>query len=232
MCDPLTAGSMALSAAGSYMQAREGAKNAGRATAAKNRVFQEGMDRQQGYANEAQEAYRPMVQGQGAEAFGNKMAQSVGSREQAFNDARIAPPAYNFSAPKNVQLAMEQAFGDKGAETQRNTDALARLGAYGDTQSNMVLDRNAYARVFGNLADKAQGDVRLLPNAMNAAANNSQKSGSFLPTLMQMAGGAGTMVGAGGGKAFGRIIDGGQSGMIPFGAKDLGTAMPWKGGPF
>lgn len=216
MCTPveMTIASTLLSGAGTYMQSSQAASNAKRAQQAKNQVLQDSTKRQQAFADEAQAAYKPMVEQQGAEGFTNKLADSVMSREQAFNANRIATPDYSFDmtgAPKNVMIAQEQAFGKKGAETQRNTDALAKLGAYGETQSNQSMDRNAYARAFGNLSDKASGDIRLLPNALNAAANNSQKSGGFLPMLLKGVGSAGTMYGAAGMPGFGELSAGTKS---------------------
>jgi hypothetical protein len=193
---------MAVSAAGSYLESQEQAKNVQRMQNAKNQAYAENMARQRQYADEAGAAFTPTVQQQGAEGLNQSIEQSTAERLKVFNDNRISAPDYSpatNNAPKNVALAQEQAFGEAEANAERDNTNLARLGGYGGGLFNTGLTRNNYARAFGNLSDKAGRDVNLMPLDMDAASTNAYKSPSLFPTLLKAGGAAGSMYGAGGG---------------------------------
>lgn len=206
MCDPVTAASLAVSAAGSYMQSREAVKNQNRMQAAKNAAFQEGMIRQRQYADEAGAAFGGAVKKQGAEGLKDTMEQSVAKRLQAFNDNRLGNQSdYSVAtpnAPKNVVLDQERAFGEAKDTADRDNTALARLGGYGGALFDTALDRNEYARAFGNLSDKATRDSNLIGLDIQSAANNAYKPPSLFPTLLKAGGSAAAMYSAGGGNWF------------------------------
>lgn len=212
MCEPATALAIAgtvASAAGTYMQTREAGKNAKRVQEAKNRAFASGMERQSEYANEASAAFQPAIQKQGGEGFNDQLDASTTERLNAFNDARIGNADYSVAtpnAPKNVIMAREQAFNEADAEGDRDTTNLARLGGYGDSMFKTGLERNEYARAFGNLSDKASRDSNLIQLDMSAAGNNASKPGSLFPTLLKTGGSAATMYGAAGAPGFDKVF--------------------------
>lgn len=205
MCDPATAimvAGMAASAGGSYMQSRNQNKNMKMQQAAKNDAFRSGMDRQEGYANEAGQAFGRNITAQGKSAFDEQLDQAFGRRSQAFDNARANAGDYSIptlaSAPKNVVIAQDRAFGAAADRSKQQSDALAKLTGYTDASFNQGLGRNEYNRAFGNLADKAGRDSRLIGIDMNAAANNAYKGPGILPMALKTAGSAASMYGAAG----------------------------------
>lgn len=193
MCDPVTATSLALSAAGTYMQSREQASNAKRAQNAKNQAFAEGMTRQQQYADEAGANFNQTVSTQGREGFDEKAQQAADQTTQAFNSIKTPETDYNnmgmlASTPNNVVQANKDATATADAKTNRDVTNNANLQGYGGAMFSQDLDRSQFARLFGNLQDKASRDSALIPLDMQSAATNSQKKGSILPVLLKAAG--------------------------------------------
>lgn len=193
MCDPVAATSLALSAAGTYMQSREQASNAKRAQNAKNQAYSEGMARQRQYADEAGSAFNQNITTQGRSAFDEKAQQAAEQSQQAFNSIKTPEPDYNNmgalpSTPNNVVNAMKDANVVADAKTNRDVANNANLQGYGGAMFGQNLDRNEFARLFGNLQDKASRDSALIPMDMQSAAANSQKSGGILPVLLKAGG--------------------------------------------
>lgn len=198
MCDPVTATAMAASAAGTFMQAREQNANAKRAQNAKNQAFAEGMTRQQQYADEAGASFNQTVDTQGRQGFDEKAQQAADQTQQAFNSIRTPETDYNnmgmlASTPNNVVQANKDAATTADAKTQRDVGNNAKLQGYGGALFSQDLDRSQFARLFGNLQDKASRDSALIPLDMQSAATNSQKKGSIIPLLLKTAGMAGGM---------------------------------------
>jgi hypothetical protein len=198
MCDPVTATSLALSAAGTYMQSREQAANAKRAQNAKDQAFSAGMTRQQQYADEAGASFNENLDKQGREGFDEKAQQAAEQTKQAFNSIKTPETDYNnmgtlASTPNNVVKAMRDAAATADAKTNRDVNNNAQLQSYGGAMFGQDLDRSQFARLFGNLQDKASRDSALIPLDMQSAATNSQKKGSIIPILLKTAGMAGGM---------------------------------------
>lgn len=207
MCDPVTAAvvigvGMAASGAAAYKTTRENNKNMKRQQNAKNQAFRESMERQSGYADEAEGAFNTSIEGRGADAFNLGLEDASQKRLQAFDDGRLeAPSDYSTSnAPKNVQLYQNKIFGEAEDKSVRDSTNLANLNAFNDTLFNKGLERNDYARAFGNLSDKAQRDAGLTQLDMNSAAFNAYKP---LSPFWSILGGAGNMASMGGGAALG-----------------------------
>lgn len=204
MCDPVTAGLVimgvgaAASGVAAYKQTKHNNKNMKREQDAKNQAFKESMERQRGYADEAGKAFNTSIQDRGADSFQARLEDASQNRMNAFNAGRLeAPIDYAIGdAPKNVQLYQNKIFGEAEDKSVRDNTNLANLNAFQDTLFNKGIQRNDYARAFGNLSDKAQRDANLLNLDMNSAAFNSQKNLSpFWPIL----GGAGQMASTAGG---------------------------------
>ena len=214
MCDPVTAGLVimgvgaAASGAAAYKQTRHNNKNMKRAQEAKNQAFKESMERQRGYADEAGKAFDTSIQDRGADSFTAGLEDAAGNRMQAFDAGRLeAPTDYaTGDAPKNVQLYQNKVFGEAEDKSVRDNTNLANLNAFQDTLFNKGIQRNDYARAFGNLSDKAQRDANLLNLDMNSAAFNSQKN---LSPFWSILGGAGQMASTGGGAMAGAGAGGG-----------------------
>ena len=219
MCDPVTAGAMAVSAAGSYLQQREQAKSLKAQQAAKEAAFRQGIAKQNAFAGQARQAFTPQVEKQGAAGFNQALTDNVSRRLQAFSDNKVNSGDYSVtpaSAPKNVVMAQNKAFAETGAETDRDNRGLARVGGYGGTIFNQNLDRNQYARDFSGIADQAGGQSRLLPLEMNAAYNNAAKGGSFLPALLKYGGQAAGMYSAAGMPGYYGSVQGAPPGTLPW----------------
>ena len=213
MCDPVTAAIVigvgaAASGAAAYKQTRHNNKNMKRAQNAKNQAFKESMDRQRGYADEAGKAFDTSITDRGADSFKLGLEDSSQNRLNAFNAGRLETPTdyATESAPKNVQLYQDKIFGEAEDKSVRDSTNLANLNAFQDTLFNKGIQRNDYARAFGNLSDKAQRDSNLLGLDMNSAAFNSQKN---LSPFWSILGGAGNMATMGGGAALGASGGGG-----------------------
>jgi hypothetical protein len=191
MCDPITATGIALSAGGGFLQAREADKNARRVTNARNDAFAEGMYRQRQFQDESGQAFNDNVDAQSRENFDEEQDKEVERFKQAFGGVRTQPD-YNTglrpSAPKNVVIARERESNKASDETNRDVDNLALLNSYGGASFNQGLDRSQFARLFGNIQDKASRDSRLLPLEIEAAGNNAQKGPSLFPALLKTAG--------------------------------------------
>jgi len=219
MCDPVSAGvalaGMATSAVATNNQTRSANRNLQAVQTAKEEAYRQGMGRQTGYADEAGQAFTPMVQNQGADSFRNQLTANTADRLQAFNDGSSTAPDYTVSdgTPKNVAMAMEKAFGESDETTSRDRTALAKLGGYGDTQFDQGLGRNEFARAFGNLSDKASRDSNLIGMDMNTAANNAFKAPNAALSLAKQAGKMATMYGAAGmpGSGMGGITNSGTA---------------------
>lgn len=202
---------LALSGAGTYLQARESANNEKRAMNAKNAAFVENMARNARYADEAGAGMGRNVQQQGRENFDQQKEAEAVKMEQLFNERRTQPD-YNIGAapntlPKNVVLARQAASKEAADITDRDISNLSNLEGYGSALFNQGLDQNQFARLFGGVQDKAGANTRLLPLEMNAAANNARKSGSILPTLLKV-GGTGLSLFGGAGGSFSNTVPG------------------------
>jgi hypothetical protein len=208
MCDPLTitAVSMAASGAGTYLQSREQNKNMKRMQNAKNQAYQEGIDRQNEYAAQTTQAFNENLQNQGADSFTDQLADNSTKRLQAFRDNTVnESDDYSFltSTPKNVKLYADKTLGEAASETDRDNTNLALLSGYGDTQFGQNLSGNQFRRAFGNVADKAGRDARLVNLDMSAASNNAYKAPGIFPMLLKTAGQAGSMYGSAGAPGLG-----------------------------
>ncbi len=203
MCEPVTialivAGVGAAVAGGvEYKKTREANKNMKRQQEAKNNAFREEMERQRAFSGEGQDAFGQNIENQGKDNFQQRLDESVDSRLSAFGDAQLpAPTDYQFgNTPKNVKLAQSKAFGEVDDTTLRDASNLADLTSYQDALFNTNLDRNEYARGFGNLADKAGRSSNLMQLDMQSASNNAYKP---LNPAWAIAGGAGKAAAMGG----------------------------------
>lgn len=225
MCNPVTATSLALSAAGTYMQQREAAKNQNRITDAKNNTYQTEMIKQRQFADETGAAFNHNVENQGREAFDQKAQDTADQVKQAFASVQTQPD-YNIalpgSTPKNVVISRQNEQAKKDAQTERDVNNNATLQGYGGAMFSQGLDRNEFARLFGNTQDEAAGQTRLLPIRLQAAANNASKAPSLFPTLLKGAGMALGMYGAANGiTSFGdKMVEG------PVAAGAYGPGLP------
>lgn len=202
MCDPVTAAGLALSAGGTFLQSREAAKNERRVASARNAAFVENMNRGNQFAAEAGSIQANNTKKQGRESFDENRQTEADRQIQAFNDIRTQPD-YNVgltdNAPKNVIIARQKAAEEAAATTDRDVANNAALQSYGNALFNSGLDQSAFARLFGNIQDKAGANTRMLPLEMSAAANNARKGPSLFPTLLKAGGQGLALFGSAGG---------------------------------
>jgi hypothetical protein len=220
MCDPVSATALALSAGGTFLQSREAANNADRVTGARNAAYEREMIGQRKFADESGVAFNQNLRKQGREAFDEQAEADAAQTKQAFNNIRTQPD-YNMgvsgSTPKNVVIARQAASDDATAKTDRDLDAMAGLSGYQGALFNQDMGRSEFARLFGNLQDKASRRSALIPLEVNAAGNNASKSPSLFPTLLKAAGTGLGIYGAGSGiTSFGdKTVQGPFVGMGP-----------------
>jgi len=222
------AASLAASAGGTYLQTQEANKNAQRQQNAKDQAFAANMTRGRAFADEAGAQQARNTAQQGRENFDIQRQAEADKVVDLFNADRVQPD-YNVGAapsslPKNVILARQSASEDAAAKTDRDVNNNAQLQGYGGAQFNQSLDQNEFARLFGNIQDKAGVNTRMLPLEMNAAANNAKQSSSIFPTLLKTAGTAGSMF-AGAGGSFTGTAPGSFSSMAP---GQFGPPVPLK----
>lgn len=203
MCDPVSAsliiGGLATSAWATHNQTKAANRNMQAVQTAKEGKYQEGMNRQRQYADEAAAAFRPMVEGQGAGGFADKMAADTANRMRAFSSGKVPVVGdYSFSGstPGNVAKAMEKAFSESDNKANRDNKNLAVLGAYNGANFGADMDRNKYARAFGNIADTAGRDSNLIGLDMQQAATRAFKGPNSAVGLMKQLGGIASMGGA------------------------------------
>ena len=204
MClGPEVLAGLALSAGGTYLQARESANNEKRAMNAKNAAFTENMNRNTQYAADAGSIQANNTQQQGRENFDQQKTAEAAKMEQLFNERRTQPD-YNVGAapgtlPKNVVLARQAASDVANEKTNRDAENLSNLQGYGGALFNQGLDQSQFARLFGGIQDKAGANTRMLPIEMSAADTNARKAPSLFPTLLKAAGMATSLYGGAGG---------------------------------
>ncbi|TXH16743.1 MAG: hypothetical protein E6R03_04975 [Hyphomicrobiaceae bacterium] len=208
---------MALSAAGTFLETREANKNAKRVQNARNAAYQESMNRQARFADESGAAFNHNITRQGREAFDEEAAAEGDRLKQAFGNVQTQPDYNNMgmlaSTPGNVVAANKEAVNKADMKTNRDLEGLSKLTGYGGAMFNQDLSRNDFARLFGNIQDKAAGQMRLMPLEIEAAGNNASKSPSLFPTLLRGVGAAMGVYGAG-------------NGITSFGDKVVPGAMP------
>lgn len=191
---------MLLSAGGTYLQTREANKNADRITDARNNAFQREMIKQRQFSDESGAAFNHSIQKQGRESFDQEAAAEGDRMKQAFANIQTQPDYNNTgmlaSTPGNVAAANKEAVNKADEKTSRDLEGLSKLTGYGGAMFRQDTSRNDFARLFGNIQDKAAGQTRLMPLEVEAAGNNASKSPSLFPTLMKGAGMAMGMYGA------------------------------------
>jgi hypothetical protein len=225
MCDPVTAAGLALSAGGTFLQQREQNKNISRANKAKEGAYTAHTIRQKKFQDEAGAAFNENINNQGADNFAERQDEEAGRIKQAFGEIRTTPDYQQgivASAPKNVVIARQRASEEAGAETDRDVDNFARLNSFQGATFNQGLDRNKFTRAFGNIADTATRDSRLLPLEISAAATNSQKAPSAFPAIVSAAGKGLSLYGAAnpGSSFFNKTVEG------PLPVSGVGPGVP------
>lgn len=228
MCDPVTAVGLALSAGGTFLQQREQSRNEQRMMNAKNQAFHDNMARNTQFAAEAGAQQKQNTDNQSRESFDEQRESEGEKLKQAFTEIRTQPD-YNIglsaNAPKNVVIARQQAADAAAAKTDRDVNNNAALQGYGGALFQGGLGQNEFARLFGNIQDKAGANTRMLPLEMNAAANNASKSPSLFPTLMKMAGTGMSLYGSAGG-SFSNTTEGAMApGMFGPGAPETSYGL-------
>lgn len=191
MCDPVSATALVLSAAGTAMESSEANKNEKRMQNARNNAFATGMTRQRQYADEAGQSFNQAVEGQGREAFDTQSNKEKTRMKEAFNTVRADDPNYAAvpsSTPQNVIIAAQNANAKADEKTNRDLEGLSTLNSYGGAAFNQDMGRSSFARLFGNLQDKASRDSNLIPLEMSAAGNNARRSPSLFPQLLKYGG--------------------------------------------
>jgi len=217
---------MALSAGGTFLESREANKNAKRAQSAKDNAFQIGMNKQRQFADESGAAFGSNINNQSRQSFDQNSNVEGDRLKQAFGNIQTQPD-YNSgtlaSTPNNVMQSRKESVNKSDQQTARDLTGLSALNGTQGALFEQDLSRGRFGRLFGNIQDKASAQSRLLPLEMEAASTNAMKAPSLFPTLLKLAGTAGSIASAGSGiTSFGDKV---VQGPLPRGGMGPGAPM-------
>lgn len=200
MCDPVSASLIAAGTAASTWatnnQSKASNRNAKAVQTAKEGAYRQGIQKQDGFANEARTAFnnRPS----GATQFTNDANTGTAERLRALGVSPMGDYEVAASTPKNVMLARERIIGEADAKTNANNNAIATLSGYDDARFKENLSDSAFNRAFGGISDRAGREMRLTPLEMEAAANRAFKAPNSSLSLAKSAGELAMLAGASG----------------------------------
>jgi len=234
MCDPVTIGSLALSAGGTMYNNRTQKKAASAqqkasndALAASNSLRFAERGRQDAYAAKLKERFNTNL---GEKSLDKQTAQ-IGDEqqriEQVYNDNVQDATTNNAllsgmqNAGSNFDSAASKTLADSSADVRRRLNALSRLQSYGGSQRINDVARVDTNRDMGTIANNAGNSLSTNTRARNSALKNPaqvQSGDTLLGDVMMGAGQAGMFAGAAGWNPFG--------GAAPY--KGIGTHI--KGG--
>jgi len=199
---PLMLLSMAASGLGSFLTSKAENDNLRAQQNARNNVLMMNDQRQQQFTQDAQNELAKSVDDYSAENQGAEREAIKAEQTDKFKGATDADIGYHYGdgkVPKNLQNAVVKSGEESKAVADRDAGNLAGMNAF--TQGLFDTQRRTrdYSRNIGQISDQAFGQERLVPIEMIAAANNAKKKSSGLGTLLQLAGGAGSMFAGSGG---------------------------------
>jgi len=231
MCDPVTIGSLALSAGGTMYNNRTQNK----AAAASQRAQQDALSASNSLRDAErgrQDAFAAKSRARFEENLGKKTLESQetqldGERQrvQTLYNENIPDATTNNSllsgmqnAGTNFDTAAAKSLADSSADVRQRLNALARLQSYGGNQQKNDFDRVSTNRAQGTISNNAGNSLNTNSRARSSAMRHPAQvtSGStLLGDVMMGAGQAGMFAGAAGYNPFG--------GAAPY--KGIGTSI-------
>lgn len=190
--------SMAASAGGSVMNARQQSKNAAAGINARNAAAQSEVERQRQLQNQNTTTLNNELQSLGGDAQSKQFTDLVMNRENAAEANTPAANAefgsFNASTPQVVKEDADKQLAGRLALSKDKAKAMAKLGAYSDANlTNNLGIQDASNRI--NLTNAlAQGSLNANQTEQQAAVNNAKKSSSPIGDILSAAGAAGSMI--------------------------------------
>ena len=219
MCDPVTIGNMALTAAGTIYNndtqeraARASQRAQQDALAAANKLRDAERNRQDAFATKSRARFEQNLTNKTLETQEAQIANERRRAEQLYSE-NIPDATTNNSllsgmqnAGENFDTAAAKTPADTSADVRRRVNALARLESYGGNQQLNDFARVSTNRDQGTISNNAGNSLSTNTQARNAALNHAAqvRSGStLLGDVMVGAGQAGMFAGAAGWTPFG-----------------------------
>lgn len=203
MCDPVSIGALALSAAGSAIQGREQNANQRRAIEARNAVTQQELERQRAYGDQTRSEFDKSLNLYDPSAISGGLTTAQGGITDALT--RNAPTAdtvgtitTGYAPPvigNNERSKIASVFA-RGADQSRRTGALKGY----DQQlfdNNLATTQNG--RNIDVVRDLSKTSSDVAGTELGAADTNARRPSSGLGQLLQFAGNAGAYYGGRGG---------------------------------
>lgn len=190
MCDPVTIGSIAVSAIGAGISGAEQNKLQKQAVASRNAATEAELIRQRGFRDQAQPIFQSAVAKQGADQSLGDLVTAQTERQGAMTGA-VQDGAYQPAAPSNGVANEEvvRQVAKAAGEARDNAMRAGALGGWGDLQFGQGLGMQSVGRQMGTVSDFAGGSVRQLPGEQNAAYNNAMAKGtSGIGDILSLAG--------------------------------------------
>ena len=214
MCDPITAGAMALSGVGSIINGSEKNRTLSNQIAARNAATQAELQRQKAfqqrsaldYGNTAN-AFSPDAQ---AKALSTEQAAATEGVQANSPTAAIsaAPITSNSNAPKVVQDAAKKTVSDIFARDASRNDALGTLKGWDQRMFGNELTLNTGARKLATTSDFARTSAGVNGLEQDTAYRNAYRPNSGIGDILQFAGNVGSF---GGGKGWFNPAAGGKT---------------------
>lgn len=221
-----------LSAAGSYVNARETNANVKRGNSAREASLRQELDRQKVFQDQAGQEFSTANDRFSPEARQNNLGDIIAKRQDALNGAvqTEQPQGYAAvpdSAPKVVKTDLAKRLAEAVGRSRQQAGALAKLGATSDLfDADAIGLHNADAKI-GTIGNFASNSANVNQAEQGAAYQNAQKAPSGFGDLLGLAGmGLGLYSGfnGGSGSVFGDTIKGT---IPPPGAQGPSQWSPW-----
>ncbi len=199
MCDPITLGLMAAgtvaSVVGGGMQAKEAVKANGREVAARNRVLQETLRRNDQQSQASREAFQRRVSESEAAPAQQQLAQSQGQAEQTIagnlaTTGTEAPLAGD--APKVVRDTMKSSLGDSFRKSLEQAKRQGALTGYDMAGRDAAISDAGLGREINTNNNFVRGNMSIMPHLQDFAAYQAYKPSSGLGQIIASLGGMAT----------------------------------------
>lgn len=203
MCDPLTIGSLAVSAAGAGLTAYEQNKTTGNMIAARNAATRSELERNHGYQKEARSQFDRTADQFTPENQAQALASEKSSVADAFrSNAPTSAEAGSIStagAPRVVADSANKSVADAFGRADKMNNALGNVAGWDQRFFKNNINLNDSARNLDLTSDFARTSAAVNGLEQTAAYNNAYKPPSGIGDILQFAGNVGAFK-AGGGK--------------------------------
>lgn len=195
MCDPFTLVALAgaaASAVGGGISARETQKNDTREAAARNRVLQDTMRRNDQHSAANREKFLKRVNESTAQPAAEQLIGAQGQAEQTItnnlSETGMEAPLTG-DAPKVVKDSMKASLGDSFRKSMDQAKRMGALTGYGtQTRDNAIADTGLSNDINTNNSF-VRGDMSIMPYLQDYAGIQARKPSSGLGQILQAAGG-------------------------------------------